>query len=264
MDTNLPQDSKHLDKLLPLGVACTVVVLFFCFIFFLRYWSQSLGGFENVDKTGKVGDSFGALTSLFTGLAFGGVVVSLWLQGRQLQTMLEQMRQEFRFREQASKRDAADRVIAKWHNLLQSRNTIFRWVNEERDRGKPIPFFPDDITSEDRHRREVAQAIIDLMNFFEEWGSLAKAEALDRSYIHAILGFHAEWFFDSVFRELSIQVLQKRDQGQENQLVAPLAICGKYVFQYQKETSNGALIDEAHSTLSEILEKVQSKPSVKW
>jgi hypothetical protein len=41
---------------------------------------------QTVEKYGLYGDSFGRLTSLFTALGFGGLIITLWLQQRQIRT----------------------------------------------------------------------------------------------------------------------------------------------------------------------------------
>lgn len=57
------------------------------------------GGFETVSDKGSFGDSFGAVTSLFTGLAFAGLLFTIMLQQREIKlqredflTQLDEMR----------------------------------------------------------------------------------------------------------------------------------------------------------------------------
>lgn len=53
----------------------------------------------SIDKAGTFGDSFGVLTSLFTGLAFAGLLTTIYLQRSELQLNrkeLEETRKEFR------------------------------------------------------------------------------------------------------------------------------------------------------------------------
>jgi len=140
---------------------------------------------------------------------------------------------------EARKRDAADRVVARWHQLLLSRNRVFKWANEERDRTKPIPIFPSDFGT------EVAPAIIDMMNFFEEWGSLERAGAIDSAYIGTILGFHADWFYRNVFREVSMQVRERKKLGAKHELVEPLAICWIVFKTHSRQDKPDALASEA-------------------
>lgn len=91
MSKNALNDSIDLHGPLKMGALVTLG-LFAVFILFLMTWLQQLGGFEaGVAKTGPFGDSFGPLTSLFTGLAFAGMVVSLILQRRELQASLREL-----------------------------------------------------------------------------------------------------------------------------------------------------------------------------
>jgi hypothetical protein len=48
--------------------------------------------FPNTEQRGQVGDAFGAVNSLFTALAFFGIVVSLFLQGRDLRHQRKELR----------------------------------------------------------------------------------------------------------------------------------------------------------------------------
>lgn len=51
-------------------------------------WPITLG---NVDKAGVFGDSFGVLTSLFSGLAFAGIVLTILLQREELQLQRKEL-----------------------------------------------------------------------------------------------------------------------------------------------------------------------------
>jgi len=46
----------------------------------------------SIDKAGVFGDSFGILTSLFSGLAFGGIIITTYLQSKELQHQREELR----------------------------------------------------------------------------------------------------------------------------------------------------------------------------
>ena len=56
--------------LLALGIVILCVLYFAVVWFFIRDWI----------KPGQFGDTFGALSALFSGLAFGGVIIALHLQ----------------------------------------------------------------------------------------------------------------------------------------------------------------------------------------
>lgn len=60
-------------------------IAFMGFIFWLFYVGKFPLQGNNIAERGQFGDSFGVLNSLFTGLGFGGLVVTLILQQRQLQ-----------------------------------------------------------------------------------------------------------------------------------------------------------------------------------
>ena len=49
-------------------------------------------GFGSPDGAGTFGDTFGALNALFLGLAFLGVLASIFIQGREFRSQLEEMR----------------------------------------------------------------------------------------------------------------------------------------------------------------------------
>lgn len=46
----------------------------------------------NVEIRGQIGDSFGSINSLFSALAFSAIVVTVYVQSRELQNQLEQVR----------------------------------------------------------------------------------------------------------------------------------------------------------------------------
>lgn len=57
-------------------------------------WMEAGGGDAAAAAAGAgtFGDQFGAINTLFSGLAFLGVLVSLWIQGREFRHQLEEMR----------------------------------------------------------------------------------------------------------------------------------------------------------------------------
>tara|TARA_B100000676_G_C18039941_1_gene824254 strand:- start:1074 stop:1550 length:477 start_codon:yes stop_codon:yes gene_type:complete len=58
----------------------SAIAIYGLLIVFLS-WPITLG---NIDKAGVFGDSFGILTSLFSGLAFAGIVITILLQRNEL------------------------------------------------------------------------------------------------------------------------------------------------------------------------------------
>lgn len=61
-----------------------VKVAFGSVFFFFTVYLVVLGVFGKTDNVGEFGDSFGVLTSLFTGLGFAGLIVTIWMQQRQI------------------------------------------------------------------------------------------------------------------------------------------------------------------------------------
>lgn len=75
-----------------------VMLLVFVYGTTIIYFSWPIS-FGNVDKAGVFGDSFGVLTSLFSGLAFAGIILTILLQREELRLQreeLEKTREEFK------------------------------------------------------------------------------------------------------------------------------------------------------------------------
>lgn len=88
-DSDLTPDSmKKLDAVvktnfwIPFFISVVVV-----FVFFAYYWLYLAD-----PGRGTFGDSFGPLTALFTGLAFAGVIATLWVQRQDIKVTQEEMR----------------------------------------------------------------------------------------------------------------------------------------------------------------------------
>lgn len=80
----------------------------------------------SIDNAGKFGDSFGVLTSLFTGLAFAGLLTTIYLQRSELQLNrreLEETRKEFRLQSETLHRqrfeDAFYQMLALYKENLR-------------------------------------------------------------------------------------------------------------------------------------------------
>ena len=58
------------------------------------YWFYSIIQFDEGHKMNELGDSFGALNTLFSGLAFGGVIVTMLMQSRELKNQQQEMRNQ--------------------------------------------------------------------------------------------------------------------------------------------------------------------------
>ena len=76
----------------------TIVVLFLLYAFFfllpltLPFLKEKVFHVSNIDKLGQMGDSYGIFNALFSGFAFIGVLVTLYLQSRdnRKRTIVEQ------------------------------------------------------------------------------------------------------------------------------------------------------------------------------
>ena len=80
----------------------------------------------SIDNAGKFGDSFGVLTSLFTGLAFAGLLTTIYLQRSELhlnRRELEETRKEFRLQSETFHRqrfeDAFYQMLAMYKENLR-------------------------------------------------------------------------------------------------------------------------------------------------
>ena len=76
------------------GIICSIIII-------LIWWSYfSFNDGVNWETRGQLGDSFGGLNTLFSGLAFSGIIFTILLQRRELSLQrkeLEQTRKEFTF-----------------------------------------------------------------------------------------------------------------------------------------------------------------------
>lgn len=73
-------------------------VVTFWSIFLIWYYTYQILHSSQLTDTALLGDSFGALNALFSGLAFAGVIIAIFLQQKELslqRTELENQRQEF-------------------------------------------------------------------------------------------------------------------------------------------------------------------------
>lgn len=69
---------------------------------------------------GQVGDSFGAVNALFSGLAFGGIIITLIMQKEELKLQRDQLAESVRAQKESSK---SQQVIAE----LSARQTLLEY-----------------------------------------------------------------------------------------------------------------------------------------
>ena len=109
-----------------------IVVLFICSIINILY-SISYMFFlnEKIDGFGLIGDSAGLLNSLFSGLAFLGVIITVFLQSKELKqttTELKNQKIEFEKQNQTLKRQQFEKTF---FNLLKTQENIISNLNIE-------------------------------------------------------------------------------------------------------------------------------------
>ncbi len=83
--------------------------------------------FEPADA-GTFGDSFGMVNALFSGLAFLGVIVAIWLQNRELQQQLREFSEQTQLQSQQLEQD---RIAAE--NQRKITEQQIELLKEERD-----------------------------------------------------------------------------------------------------------------------------------
>lgn len=100
----------------------SVIFVTVLFVAFLFGWFPSFN-LEGVEKRGAFGDSFGPLTSLFSGLGFVGLLVTIWMQQGQLSAQeaerieeVAERRSLFNLRACASAYDEAQALLADHNN----------------------------------------------------------------------------------------------------------------------------------------------------
>ncbi len=70
-------------KSITISVILTVILLVGLYALFLTVVSWPISSFS-IDRAGLFGDSFGVLNSLFSGLAFAGIIITILLQKEEL------------------------------------------------------------------------------------------------------------------------------------------------------------------------------------
>ena len=107
----------------------SVPVVFIIYVGVLLYLTWPISELS-INKSGVFGDSFGALTALFSGLAFAGMIVTILLQNRELELQRDEIRQsheEYRRSAAAQERTARLAAISSLLDEYKSRLKI----NEE-------------------------------------------------------------------------------------------------------------------------------------
>jgi hypothetical protein len=79
------------------------------------YWGVR-SSFPNLEQSGQVGDLFGAVNALFSGLAFAGVIIAIWLQRKDLELQRDELRLQ-REEMAASRNQLATQAKAQWASV---------------------------------------------------------------------------------------------------------------------------------------------------
>lgn len=79
------------------------------------YWIIQ-SAFPDPAESGQVGDTFGAVNALFSGLAFAGVIIAIWLQRKDLELQREELRLQ-REEMAASRQQLAVQAKAQWASV---------------------------------------------------------------------------------------------------------------------------------------------------
>lgn len=82
-------------------------------LWFGSYWVIELK-FSNYEQKGQIGDMFGAINSLFSGLAFAGLIYAIYLQNKEIKLQKEELNKT---REIAEAQEKALRSQAESQNL---------------------------------------------------------------------------------------------------------------------------------------------------
>jgi hypothetical protein len=69
----------------------TIVLVSFTLVLVVGYGAFLLCGYRDINKAGMFGDSFGVITSLFSGLAFVGIILTILLQRDELQLQRQEL-----------------------------------------------------------------------------------------------------------------------------------------------------------------------------
>jgi hypothetical protein len=103
---------------------------------------------------GFFGDSFGWINSLFSALAFSGVLLTLWIQRHELQLQREDMKRVTKVQEESEKREA----LAAYINALESLRKLSEWRMAKNPAITKVASFPV------AHRLVIQARVIQLLH----------------------------------------------------------------------------------------------------
>jgi len=114
------------------SIFSAVGVFLFVIVLWLASWYFITGYIPHKDW-GQFGDMFGAVSALFSGLAFAGIIITIYLQSRELKLQrleLEQTREELRGQKEQLRKQNETMELQKFENtffqLLKYHNEILQ------------------------------------------------------------------------------------------------------------------------------------------
>lgn len=156
----------------------------------------------SLEDRGVVGDTFGSVNALFSGLALAGVILALVLQRRDVSYQIQEMRDAFdlhaaRFefeKNQAKKRVTLDLYNEFHSDLFTARDKAEELIEamSDAERGSTAALK----THEDQ------ASVWRVLHFFQKWGILKQEEQLDDNLAWELLGFYFEWWEKTYLRRL--------------------------------------------------------------
>ena len=139
------KDEPSLRDFVPYALVVIIIVIFYAAAIVIVSWPIT---FANIDKAGVFGDSFGVLTACFSGLAFAGIVYTMFLQMKEL----GYQRKELKFthdeltltRKEFEKQNIAAKLQnfeSTFFQMLRLHNDIvgsldLRWQGQDREIGR--------------------------------------------------------------------------------------------------------------------------------
>jgi hypothetical protein len=165
---------------------------------FVLGWVIILSIDEWTDR-GTFGDMFGAVNTLFSGLAFAGVIFAIILQSKELELQrseLRQSREQFEIGNKLTKMELLNDFYARYDSLH------FRQVRRNAAKlllaGQPLPIDDFDVTA----------PVDAVLNFFQELGLAQKHGVLEVTFVAGRFGGSARCYYAAT-REYIARVRNK-------------------------------------------------------
>lgn len=156
----------------------------------------------SLEDRGVVGDTFGSVNALFSGLALAGIILALVLQRREVAYQLQEMRDAFdlhaaRFdfeKNQARKRVTLDLYNEFHSDLFPAREKAEELIEAMSDAERG--------STEALKTHEDQVSVWRVLHFFQKWGILRQEGQLDDNLAWELLGFYYEWWEKTYLRKL--------------------------------------------------------------